>query len=488
MSYSKTSKIKEVVLKTVIIGAGFTGVQLARRLINEKNDVLLIDNNAETVSHISNRLDCTVIQADGNNLQTLEEAGIAKADALVCLTSSDEVNMITCSLVDRVYPKILKVARVRNYAYYTNTQNATKSHQDMFKGDVRPVYGIDYMIHPDVEAALAIVNAVEHGAIMESLQFGTSGYELVKITVEKGSAIDGKLLSEVRGLVLRPFLVAYLENDTTSSLPAGSTKINAGDRLGILLDKNDIAEIAKLCGTPLLELKRIVLVGAGRIGTIVAQRLSLSKSTSKIAKLFGFANTKRFLIIDSDNTRAKVASESFPNAQIAKADITDAGFVEEEGIDKFDLAISTTGNYELNMVISAYLESLGVKRTVALVSSTSFSHIARMLGVDVAVPIRDAVVDSILSHLRGSAVTGIHTVSSGELEIIECIMHGTSKFKGLCLKDINAKGEFLVLLVKPFDKEKYQIAKGSTQLNENDSVVIITYSKDNAKVIEYFGG
>ena len=61
-------------MKIVIVGAGFTGTQLAKRLINGKNDVVLIDNDEDVVRHASNRLDCNVIQADGNNLDTLEEA------------------------------------------------------------------------------------------------------------------------------------------------------------------------------------------------------------------------------------------------------------------------------------------------------------------------------------------------------------------------------------------------------------------------------
>lgn len=107
-------------MKIIIIGAGFTGIQLARRLISEKNDVVIIENNEETVRLVSNRLDCMVIQATGNNLTVLEEAGIAKADALVAVTESDELNMITCSLVDSVYPNIIKIARVRNYDYYSD--------------------------------------------------------------------------------------------------------------------------------------------------------------------------------------------------------------------------------------------------------------------------------------------------------------------------------------------------------------------------------
>jgi len=136
--------------------------------------------------------------ADGNDLETLEEAGIAKADALVCVTENDEVNMITCSLVDAVYPDIVKIARVRNYAYYVNTAAAKKSHADSFGGKHRPLYGIDYMIHPDVEAGEAVVQAVENGAVSDVQVFGNNAYELTRMTVAKGSKLAGQKLQTIR--------------------------------------------------------------------------------------------------------------------------------------------------------------------------------------------------------------------------------------------------------------------------------------------------
>ena len=60
-------------MNIMIIGAGFTGVQLAKRLINEGNIVKIIESNEDIVEHVSNSLDCEVINADGNNLQVLEE-------------------------------------------------------------------------------------------------------------------------------------------------------------------------------------------------------------------------------------------------------------------------------------------------------------------------------------------------------------------------------------------------------------------------------
>lgn len=177
-------------MRIVIVGAGFTGVQLARRLINEKNEVVLIDNDEDVVRHASNSLDCDVKEMDGNSLQNLEDIGIAKADALICVTDNDEVNMITCSLVDSVYPNILKIARVRNYSYYMNTADAVKKHADTFSGKHRPLYGIDFMVNPDIEAADAIVRAVESGAVSDVVAFDDSEFEISRITIAEGAPLD----------------------------------------------------------------------------------------------------------------------------------------------------------------------------------------------------------------------------------------------------------------------------------------------------------
>lgn len=473
-------------MKIVIVGAGFTGTQLAKRLINGKNDVVLIDNNGDVVRHASNRLDCDVIEADGNNLQTLEDAGIESADALVCVTSSDEVNMITCSLVDSVYPKILKIARVRNYAYYVNTNSAAKKHAVALSGEHRPLYGIDFMVHPDVEAASAIVSAVEHGAITDSMQFDNSEFELVRIGIEKDSQFDGAALQNIRKLTEKKFLVSYVESNGETSLPSGSTILKAGDFIGILLKRPDLPEFLELCGSKVKDVKKIALVGVDRIGMIVADKL-ISQNKSKIRNFFGFKKkiNQDFVIIDSNEANAKAAAERFTDIKVFHADVTEEGFIEEEGIDKFDLVICATPNYELNIVMAAYIESLGVKNSIALVASAAFGEIARKIEIEVAVPIRDAVIDSIMSHLRGEAVTGIHSVN-GSLEIAEITIPEDSEVAGKELKDIAENGKFLIMQVKKKDAESYAIPSGNTILNAEDKIIVITSSENNEHVMKKF--
>lgn len=478
-------------MRIVIVGAGFTGLQLAKLLISEKNQVALIDNDEETTRHASNQLDCNVICADGNSLETLESAGIAKADALICVTKSDEVNMITCSLVDAVYPDVLKIARVRNYAYYVNTTKAEQKHANTFSKTRRPLYGINYMIHPDVEAAEAIVQAVENGAVGNVLSFDNSDLELARVSVSKGSTFDQVALKELRTKTDLKFLVAYVEQDGITSLPSGDTVIQAGNTLGVLISKNDVSDLLSLCGSVQKELRKVALIGAGRIGTIIAEKLMEGEESKGISKIFSKIKSKHysdFTIIDTDEDLAKIAADRFSMARVMCADASDEAFLREEGITEYDLAICATHNHELNMVLAAYLESMGVGQSISLVSSAPFGVIAEKLGVDVAIPLRDCVVDSIMSHLRGKAVKEIHTVTTGELEIVECEITSTSKVSGKPLKEISNPGTFLVLLCRKAGMENYSIANGNTQIYPGDHVVLITKAENSSQILSHFAG
>ncbi len=478
-------------MKIVIIGAGFTGIQLAKILIKENNQVVLIDNNEDTVRHATNLLDCMILCDDGNNLETLESVGIAKADALVCVTESDEVNMITCSLVDALYPDVLKIARVRNYAYYVNTAETKKKQSLNFSGNYRPLYGINYMIHPDVEAADAIVQAVENGAIGNVITFDNSDLEIARIMVTETSVFNGISLKEIRSKSDIPFLVAFVEKDGNASLPSGDTVITAGNTLGVLTSKQNIPEIMKFCGSEQKSLKKVALVGAGRIGNIIAEKLIGSKSSKKASGFLNIFKQRKnldFVIIDTDEERTQAASEKFPEAKVLCADASDETFLKEEGITSFDLVICCNHNHELNMVLAAYLESLGVGQSISLVESSQFATIAEKLGVDVAIPLRDCVVDSIISHLRGKAVKEIHTVTTGDLEIVECEINSNSKVVGKYLKDISNPGSFLVLMNKKAGIDEYSIVNGNTQLFSGDHVVLIANSENIKKVLSFFAG
>lgn len=465
-------------MKVIIIGAGFTGTQLAKRLVNEKNDVVLIENDEKVIRYVENRLDCMMINANGNSIKALSDAGIASADALVAVTSSDEINMIICSMVNAAYPKVIKIARVRNYEYCVDFSNSEQA---------KSLYGIDFIINPDIEASNVIVNAVEHGAITDVVSFENSNFEITNIYVEKGSRLDGVKIQDLRSFINCKFVICYLENEDGAFLPSGSTVVHSDSYIGILTEKSNLDIFYDLTGSKKETLNKIALIGAGKIGLNVANRIIQKKKKSIFNHLFiSQKNTgKKFVIIDKDFALTERLALEFPNATVYNADITDESFFEEEKIGSYDLVIATTQNHELNMVTSAYCKSLGVKKTICLVNSSNYAGIARNIGIDIAVPFKDSLVDSIMGHLRGKSVTGLHSISDGDLEIIEFTIPVGSNVSQKALKDIAMPGSFLILLISKGDE--YIVPVGNTILQENDKLIFIVHSKDIKLVLAHFG-
>lgn len=472
-------------MKVVIIGAGFTGVELAKVLVAEGNDVVLIDKDAEKVRRSRDRIDCAVVQSSGNSLRVLEEdAGIQSADALVALTDDDEINMVTCSLVDSAYPHILKIARVRNEDYYAGGAAAPQD------GNARPPFGIDVMIQPDTAAAAAICRVMSHGSVGNMIEIG-SDFGIVSLPVADSGPLAGVKLEDLPSVDGWRGLVAFVESGGGAFLPCGGTRLSAGDRIGVLVSSSDLPGLLKLTtgaedGTPP---RKVVVSGAGRIGSLVVERLLAERPrTSFLGQIFRRAsNGGSLILVDGSEPLCRAAAERFGSVRTLCGDITDPDLVRDEGLDDCDLMIAASGNYERNLIAAAYLKSRGAGKTIALTESSDFNDVASKLGVDVAVSMRGMAVDAIMSHLRGPGVTSIHTVCNRLFEIVECDVPDGGKACGKALRDLPIRGECLVLLIRRSGECAFAVPNGDTEIRKGDHIVFIMRSGD-IRTVRMFAG
>lgn len=470
-------------MKIFIIGAGFTGTHLAKTLVAEKNVVVLIDNNAERVRRAGDALDCTVLEADGNNLETLEGAGVADADALVVLTEDDETNMITCSLVDAAYPGILKIARVRNYAYYLRTTDAVRRLASRAGLEGRPLYGIDHMVSPDVEASDAIGQAIDHGAVGAVVELGGGAYGILSLPVAEGSPLAGRPLRSLHEVPGWHHLVAYVEGASEPALPDGSTVLRAGDHVGILARMADLPTLAAFTGAPRGALRKIALFGAGRVGGLIAARQLAAPRRTLRERLFGGGRAAprkgaEYILVDPDAERCRDMAERFPDAQVLCGDVSDESLLAEEDLASCDLVVASSEDPDRNLITAAYLKSRGAARAVALIADSTFGAIADKLGVDVAVPVRDTVVDAIMSHLRGRNVKSVHSICNRAFEIVECVVGAGAGAAGKTLREIARAGEFLMLLVRRPGGSGWEVPRADTPVEGGARVVLITRRGD----------
>lgn len=465
-------------MKVVIVGAGLVGTMLARHIIADHGDVVLVERDEERARHASNRLDCMVMRDDGNSIAVLEEAGLAKADALVCVTDSDETNMITCGLAATKFPKPLRIARVRNPAY-----------ADLGKPE-SPMPGVDVFVHPDVEAARAVLNTVEHGALGDVISFSDAPYEIATVDIFSGCPVAGKTVKEFRDLAGTECLVVLVERGEETLIPTGRSVLLEGDRVHVLAKEKDVSRIFELAGRKVRPLRRIAVVGGGRIGALVVEGLA-EPVPSRLGALTRFLpflkprSSRRIVVIEKDIGLCKQLSGRFPEVLVLNEDISDEGFLAEEDIDGLDLVVTATDDQELNMIAGIYLKKRGIERAISLVSGAGYAAIARELGVDVVVPLKDVVVDSILSHLRGESVRSVHRVAGGNLEIIETELSPASSAIGRRLDEQRfPAGALVMLVVRGGDSF---IPGGDCVFAEGDRIVFVARRGQEAEIQKLFG-
>jgi trk system potassium uptake protein TrkA len=466
-------------MRIIIVGAGLVGVQLAQRLIQEKHDVSLIESNEERARYASNRLDCMVLHEEGNNLRVLEEAGITKADALVCVTGSDEVNMITSGLAASKYPKLLKIARVRNDDYARLNKTGER------------ILGIDYFVHPDVEVSKSVLNAIEHGVRGGILAFEGTPYYLGSIDVTPGCAFDGLAVKDYRKAAPEESLITLVERGGKTILPDGATVLAKEDRIHILAREEEMDQVFKLSGRVEKPLRSIGIVGGGRVGALIAEGLLEKDKKAEPLSFFSFFKNfirrkgYRVVIIEQDRTLCKELASRFPEALILNEDISEESFAAEEQIDNLDLIITTTDKQELNIITAVYLKSRNVDKAIALVTGPGYAAIARQLGVDVVIPMKRVVADSILSHFMGGGVKEVHRVGEANVDIIEVEISKDAPVKDKAISNFRLSAGGLLMLVNR-DGNSF-IPRGDYVFKEGDHIVLIANTGSQAEIEKHFG-
>ena len=437
-------------MKTVIIGAGQVGYNLAEQLVLEKRDVVLIERDPTRAEFASAHLDCMVIRGEGNNMDDIRQAGTADADFFVAATDSDEVNIISCFLVGAEFERPTRIARVRNLAYLKTKMFAN------------PHLGIDFVVNQETEAAKAIINTVRHGATTDVTVFENTKMELRKLFVDHRSFFRNKSLKKIKSSIEEPFLVAGIIREGDVIIPTGNTQVLENDHIYLAATEKSLETVLHKVGKVRSRLQHIVIVGGSAIGQYVAGYLA--------------GQGYHIKLVDRDPIRCRELAESLPSVLVLHGDISDEGIFQDEQLGDSDLIITTTDNEELNILAAVYAKSQGAHRALSLVSKANYLTVAANLGIDATVSPKLSSVNTILRFLRRGNVRSVQTLFDGKTEVIEFTVTENSDVAGMALKDIRIPKNALILAVRRPDLDI--IPDGNTNLNPGD--VVMTFTKKNA--------
>ena len=98
---------------TIIIGCGILGIDLAVKICNNE-DVLIIDNNVDAFNNLPSNFCGKTLVASGTDIDILKNAKIKNATSVISVTNDDNVNIMISLLAREMFDVKNVIARLYN--------------------------------------------------------------------------------------------------------------------------------------------------------------------------------------------------------------------------------------------------------------------------------------------------------------------------------------------------------------------------------------
>src|SRR4030043_1483986 len=249
-------------MKIVIIGAGEVGFYLAQRLSLEKHELVIIDSDPEKCAHAQEALDVSVIEGSAASQNVLKEAGLESADMLIAASGMDEINLIACMIASKMGVK-RKIARVRNPDYYE--KSSILKPEDL---------GVDLFIHPEEEVIEEITRLLMRASASEVIEFENGKVLVVGLKLDAECPNLNKPLKEIGNEEQRQNfrIVAMLKGEKTI-IPTGNDYFSKNDQVFVVTKRESLPQVISLTGKADQKLDQIMILGGGKVGRGVAEKL-----------------------------------------------------------------------------------------------------------------------------------------------------------------------------------------------------------------------
>ena len=439
-------------MKVVILGAGRRGIRLARHLVEENKDVIIIDEDAEDVNTAMSKVDCLALKGSGTSLEDLSDAGIDDADAFVALTGSDETNLVSSGIASSEFKVPLTIASIRNLSYTG------------YSGIGNSLMGITHIVNPTQEVAQYIYQDVERGIYSDIISFENSSLLLYNVYVEKDSPYADKMVKTLRQELNANFIIAALSRGGEALVPSGDTIVKPGDTLSLVAQEESVNQLLSSVGRKSMKAKHIAIVGASQVADFLLRAIPKYQH-------------RDITLIDKDKEVCERIATVYPDVLVLNADITNEAVFEEEGLGTYDLMLCLTSNDELNIITASYAKHFGIKNSLALVShNPNYIRMADHLDIDNIISTQDVTVDSLMRYMHGQNVSSTHSLFDGQIEALEFSITEGNQIIGKALKDIDMRGKGIIAGVTKKDGRTL-IPGGLYVIEEGDALITVIERK-----------
>jgi len=397
-------------MRVIVIGLGEVGQNIARTLSAERHEVTIVDHDEARVEALQGQLDALVVSGNGASPKFLRELGAGDADLLCAVTQRDEVNVIA-ALAARQLGARHTVARVRD--------------DDYFGGDEafsRDMLGIDFVIHPERATAEDLAEAVALPGAVHVEHFGDGRLSVAESILTDRSPLIGRPLRERK--MVRPHAVVGLIRDGHTLAAEPGQRPKRGDHVLISAAREDIGPTVAYVAGQAMEVRDVVIFGAGRIGLPLARQLES-------------AGSFRITLIERDAERARYVAELLGAATVLHEDGMSKDALLAHGVDRADAFVACAGDDRSNLLTALHAKQVGAGFCLAVVSREDFVPLVDALGIDAAFSPRLVTAETILQAVRGENVHAMHLLLGGA-EVLEVQVQEGCKADGRTIEQVDS--------------------------------------------------
>jgi trk system potassium uptake protein TrkA len=216
-------------MKVSIAGGGVVGRSIARDLVRNGHEVLIVEADAGVVSRHHEEVGCRWFAGDACEVSTLHASGFGNGDVVVAATGDDEDNLVVSLLAKQEFAVPRVIARV-NHPKNSWLFNET--------------WGVDVSVSTPHLITALVEEAVSVGTLVRLLHFAEGKAGLVEVTLAEESPAAGNEISAL-GMPRDSSVVAVIR-DRRVVVPRGDTELAVGDEVIALVTEDSEEAVRRI--------------------------------------------------------------------------------------------------------------------------------------------------------------------------------------------------------------------------------------------------
>ncbi len=218
---------------------------------------------------------------------------------------------------------------------------------------------------------------------------------------------------------------------------------------------------------------RIVIVGAGQVGTHLAERLAVEGQD--------------VIVIESDEARAAEVQENV-DCLVVHGNGSSPTVLEEAGIKDAGMFIAVTSSDAVNVLANEAATRAGVPLTIARVEDPSLKDGLERLGVDVIIDPGVRLAEELLLLVRQGGVSEVVRFADGRLVMLGGYISDDAPVAGIRLEELRQRVSGWDWLVSAIVRDGETIvARGDTEVHPGDHVLLMAKAGRTKEAFELMG-